>query len=1275
MAENIEIKVQDKVDSSISTKLKGIASDARTADSAVKTLQSSLKSISASSGLSRLQSELAKTAILQQKLATETQKTQAAMAQVEVALQRAIAAEARANTALTALAAAQAKASTEAQKLATEQQRTAAAAAQAAAAQSNLSTAQTNNATAAQRLATAQQQTTTATANAAAATTRAATAATQGQTAQQNLAAATTRTSTAQTQGATAAQRLATETQRTAVQAANAAAASDRAALAALRLQQAHDKAAQATKNAGSQLAGYIRTAAGIAGVTLSAGAILSAADAYTVLQNKLQNVTTSQAQVNTLTKELFELANRTRAGVEETATAFTRFDRALKFMGKSQEDSLRLTETVNKALVVGGATATEASSALLQLSQAFNAGKLQGDEFRAVSENMPMVLDAVAKATGQPINQIKKLASEGKITSEVLYDAFKIIEAQVDETFGKTTPTISQSMTVLKNSAIEFFGELNKATGFTAGLSKAILWLADNMKTLAVVATAVGAALLLSFGPAILAAIASATQAVIAFTVALASNPVGLLIVALSTAIAYLTLFRDEINLGIDDVTTFGDFARAAFEGVGEALDDLKLVAGQLWADMFDDASSSLSDTTTAVGDATSHWYDDYTAFFQTNRTGWAAALEWTAKTLDAIAGFITGLATFAGRAMAEIVIQIQNAIANAYNFIVGYIEKVTNLAIEAANKLRAMVGKAGYELVNFERMGSAGQTEFEGFGKLWAESLEDGFNSQGGAMQKALEGLFGRAQAIGKDRRASAGAQLRGAGASQLGTDTDGKAAKAAERRALAMEKINTQLDNELSRMFQLQPQREAQAKLDQIEESLIQKKIKLNDDERASIMAKITAIQQAQIVQQKFDSIYNEAVGPQRDYNATLEAGQKLLSQGAITQEQYSRAITKATEEYKNAQDPMRAYNRDLQQQFDLLNLLPKQREVEQQIMQVQNDLLAKGIQLNAEELAQLRERLTLLQQANALAQQEASLLANSVDKRQQYIDQLKAINALKNNPQSGFTSGDASQAIIGANSDLDFSNTDTMFEANVSKYEDMYSRVDQLRQQDLISEQTAATLRQRIWQDQQNQTLNIASGFFGQMAQLQKSENSKMAAVGKAAAIAQAMINTYQAATGAYSSLASIPYVGPALGAAAAAAAIAAGLANVQQIRSQNTGFQSGGYTGNGGVSEVAGVVHGKEYVMNASATSRIGVDNLSALQSGAASVQRNGENVGTAGQQQAPAPQVNVSTPVTAVVVQSKEAALAAMKSSEGKAFVIETIEENGGTVARIVGVK
>jgi hypothetical protein len=83
--------------------------------------------------------------------------------------------------------------------------------------------------------------------------------------------------------------------------------------------------------------------------------------------------------------------------------------------------------------------------------------------------------------------------------------------------------------------------------------------------------------------------------------------------------------------------------------------------------------------------------------------------------------------------------------------------------------------------------------------------------------------------------------------------------------------------------------------------------------------------------------------------------------------------------------------------------------------------------------------------------------------------------------------------------------------------------------------------------------------IFSGL-GQLATIFGDKHSKEAqaafAVSKAASIAQATIKTYDAATGAYSSMASIPYVGPALGVAAAAAAVGAGLANVAMIKSQS-----------------------------------------------------------------------------------------------------------------------
>lgn len=129
-------------------------------------------------------------------------------------------------------------------------------------------------------------------------------------------------------------------------------------------------------------------------------------------------------------------------------------------------------------------------------------------------------------------------------------------------------------------------------------------------------------------------------------------------------------------------------------------------------------------------------------------------------------------------------------------------------------------------------------------------------------------------------------------------------------------------------------------------------------------------------------------------------------------------------------------------------------------------------------------------------------------------------------------------------------------------------------------------------------------NMASGF-GQMADDLSSfatqfgvENKAMLGVIKAASIAQTIIQTYQSAQAAYSSMVGIPYVGPALGVAAAAAAVAGGMARVAAIRSQS--FAEGGYTGPGGKYEPAGIVHAGEYVVTAEATKRLGLDYLNSL---------------------------------------------------------------------------
>jgi hypothetical protein len=89
------------------------------------------------------------------------------------------------------------------------------------------------------------------------------------------------------------------------------------------------------------------------------------------------------------------------------------------------------------------------------------------------------------------------------------------------------------------------------------------------------------------------------------------------------------------------------------------------------------------------------------------------------------------------------------------------------------------------------------------------------------------------------------------------------------------------------------------------------------------------------------------------------------------------------------------------------------------------------------------------------------------------------------------------------------------------------------------------------------------LESASFTLGSLTNLMQSGSKKQFEIGKKAAIAQAIIKTYEGATAAFTSLAGIPIVGPALGAVAAAAAIALGLSQVQQIKSQSFGGGGGG----------------------------------------------------------------------------------------------------------------
>lgn len=113
----------------------------------------------------------------------------------------------------------------------------------------------------------------------------------------------------------------------------------------------------------------------------------------------------------------------------------------------------------------------------------------------------------------------------------------------------------------------------------------------------------------------------------------------------------------------------------------------------------------------------------------------------------------------------------------------------------------------------------------------------------------------------------------------------------------------------------------------------------------------------------------------------------------------------------------------------------------------------------------------------------------------------------------------------------------------------------SYLNQLAANEKLSAKDRAKIQREITETEKKQNderLQAGVSALSALASFQQFKSKELQAVGKAAAIANTTIATYEGATKANAALAGIPIVGPILGAAAAAAFIAAGLANVAKI---------------------------------------------------------------------------------------------------------------------------
>ena len=324
-------------------------------------------------------------------------------------------------------------------------------------------------------------------------------------------------------------------------------------------------RALQGVQNKTTQLNGglnRIKTAIAGIGLTVLARQAVNTSANFAKLNVRLGLLTKASG---TFARSQEIAANAQKAfglSATEALEGITDITARLQPLGVGVEDIKSTFFGFNTAAKLAGASTMEASNAFRQLAQALGSGRLQGDEFRSISEQIPTLLAPIAAELGVTIGELKKFASEGKLTSDVVLRALRKVEkdgasslkalveadpTQVFKNLSNATEDLSRAfgeklnpvvmpaikgLTELTKAAVDF---LNSPIGTTAAI---FVGIAGAVKAFTAAVT------LLSAAKTILIAKFVATKAgAIAFAKASATASVATKALAISTGALAVSL------------------------------------------------------------------------------------------------------------------------------------------------------------------------------------------------------------------------------------------------------------------------------------------------------------------------------------------------------------------------------------------------------------------------------------------------------------------------------------------------------------------------------------------------------------------------------------------------------------------------------------------------------------------------------------------------------------------------------------------------------------
>lgn len=333
-----------------------------------------------------------------------------------------------------------------------------------------------------------------------------------------------------------------------------------------------------------------------------SVSAVTKMADQWTDMTGRMRLAVDAGTDVEGAMARLSDMAVRTYSELENTGEAFFRNADTMKALGYNTGQTLDYVEALNNALVVSGAKNERAESVMNALSKAMAKGSLDGDNLNTVIQSGGRVAQLIAEKLGVTTLELAKLGKEGKITGKVLYDALAGNLPKLRQEADSMTATVGDAFQNLRTKIVQYIGQADQSLSASEKMAWAIEQVGNNLdvvtKLAGALAAVVGTRYVLAMTAGSGATIAAAatnvryqatllamearqtgvtratvlsTAAMRGFSAAIAANPVGAVLVAVTALVAGIHY----LNRALEDSRKVSDGLTVTTKALDRATQD----------------------------------------------------------------------------------------------------------------------------------------------------------------------------------------------------------------------------------------------------------------------------------------------------------------------------------------------------------------------------------------------------------------------------------------------------------------------------------------------------------------------------------------------------------------------------------------------------------------------------------------------------------------------------------------------------------------------------